>query len=72
MLVEVEPPGTRTQTVHLRIEAPGRVSDWFRWARVSACDTAPLAGAAGFHVSMEWAHGDRRFVRLRASGAGAR
>ncbi len=48
-LVEVEPPGTVSETLTVRIEgAPGEgVGPWFPWARVGADDIARLAAGAG-------------------------
>ena len=50
IVVETDPPGAPTHRVRVRLEAPGMVSEWFRWARVGADDAAAIAGRAGFAV----------------------
>jgi SAM-dependent methyltransferase len=46
-LVELDPPGRRTFTTRLRLEAHGVVSEWFSWARVGVDGISPLAARAG-------------------------
>jgi SAM-dependent methyltransferase len=47
-LVELDPPGHRTFTTRIRIEAHGAVSEWFAWARVGVDGIGPLAARCGF------------------------
>ena len=49
VLSELDPPGARTGMTHVRLEAPGVVSEWFPWAHVSV-DTVAEAGAMGRHL----------------------
>jgi SAM-dependent methyltransferase len=65
-LVELEPPGAPTYRTRLRIEAPGVVSEWFRWARVGIDGIAPLAERAGLPVESTFSVGGRWLARLRA------
>jgi len=65
IVVETDPPGAPTHRVRVRIEAPGMVSEWFRWARVGADDAATIAGRAGFVVAGTRALSGRTFVTLR-------
>jgi SAM-dependent methyltransferase len=64
ILVELDGPAIATGAVEARIEHAGGVSDWFRWARVSARDADELAGAAGFRVTERWCSGARWFACL--------
>ena len=65
IVVETDPPGAPTHRVKVRIEAPGLVSEWFRWARVGADDAAAIAGRAGFVVADRRELSGRTFVTLR-------
>ncbi|HWF73638.1 MAG TPA: class I SAM-dependent methyltransferase [Solirubrobacteraceae bacterium] len=64
VLVELDPPDTATAAMSARIEAPGRVSSWFPWARVSTTGIAAVAGAGGFQVTERWSIAERWFARL--------
>jgi hypothetical protein len=64
---EADPPGAPTQRVRIRIEAPGQVSEWFRWARVGADGAATVAEEAGFSVERIRSLSGRTFVTLRGS-----
>jgi len=65
IVVETDPPGAPTHRIRVRIEAPGMVSEWFRWARVGADDAAAIAGRAGFAVKESRELSGRTFVTLR-------
>jgi SAM-dependent methyltransferase len=65
IVVEVDPAGADTRRVRVRIEAPGVVSEWFRWARVGADGIAGVARRAGFGVSEIRTLAGRTFVTLR-------
>jgi SAM-dependent methyltransferase len=65
IVVETDPPGAPTHRVRVRIEAPGLVSEWFRWARVGADDVASIAGRAGLAVTDRRELSGRTFVTLR-------
>jgi SAM-dependent methyltransferase len=64
-LVELDPPGAPTLCTRLRIEAPGVVSEWFRWARVGVDGIEPLAARAGLPVEDLRCPGGRWLARLR-------
>src|SRR4051794_24986558 len=65
IVVETDPPGAPTHRVRIRLEAPGVVSEWFRWARVGADDAAATARRAGFAVTDTRELSGRTFVTLR-------
>jgi SAM-dependent methyltransferase len=65
ILVEVDPPGAPTHRVRVRLEAPGVVSEWFRWARVGVDGIEPVARRAGFAVADVRALAGRTFVTLK-------
>ena len=60
IVVEVDPPGAPTHRVRVRLEAPGVVSEWFRWARVGVDGVADVARRGGVR-------GRRRSARSRAA-----
>ncbi len=65
VLVEVEPPGTPTGPVRLRLEdATGRISKPFAWCLVSLDELAVLAPAAGLLVAGSWQSAGRHFAAL--------
>jgi SAM-dependent methyltransferase len=66
LLVELDPPGSRTGTVAARLETRDSASAWFAWARVAAGDIEPIACAAGFNVRTSWRRGERWFASLSA------
>ena len=47
IVVETDPPGAPTTRVKVRLEAPGVVSEWFRWARVGVDGIAAVAARRG-------------------------
>ena len=65
LLVELDPPGTRTGPLRARLETPAASSAWFAWARVAFADIDEVAGSAGLAVSGRWAAGERWFARLQ-------
>jgi SAM-dependent methyltransferase len=69
-LVEFEPPGSATQAARARIELAGERSGWFAWARVAACEAAPVAAEAQMLIEREWSCGERWFARLRPAACG--
>jgi len=66
-LVELDPPGARTYRTRVRLEAPGMVSEWFRWARVGVDGLGPLAARARLAPEPPFRAGGRWFVRLNRS-----
>jgi SAM-dependent methyltransferase len=64
-LVELDPPGAPTLRTRLRIEAPGLVSEWFRWARVGVDGIDLAAGRAGLQVHDVVTAGGRWLAHLR-------
>ncbi len=65
IVAEVDPPGAPTQRIRVRLEAPGEVSEWFRWARVGVDGVEGLAARAGFMVEEVRELSGRTFVTLR-------
>lgn len=65
-LVEVEPPGSSTWSMHVRIERGRERGAWFPWAGVSADDVEVLARSAGFRLAEVWGAEARWFGRLEA------
>lgn len=65
IVVETDPAGAATTRVKVRLEAPGVVSEWFRWARVGRDGVAEVAARAGFEVEDVRAFAGRTFVTLR-------
>jgi len=61
----VDPPGAPTRRVRVRLEAPGVVSEWFRWARVGVDGVADVARRARFDVGEVQTLAGRTFVTLR-------
>jgi SAM-dependent methyltransferase len=62
-LVEVDPPGSTTRRLTVRIEHADHVSSWFPWARVSADDIAGELVAAGLTPQGVERRDDRWFAR---------
>ena len=65
IVVEVDPRGARTRRLRVRLEAPGVVSEWFRWARVGVDGVADVARCAGCGVGEIRTLAGRTFVTLR-------
>jgi SAM-dependent methyltransferase len=65
IVVEVDPPGSPTHRVRVRLEAPDVVSEWFRWARVGVDGAEETARRAGFAVDEIRSLAGRTFVTLR-------
>ena len=65
-LVELDPPGSRTQPARARIELAGERSGWFAWARVAAREATAVAAAANMSIEREWSCGQRWFARFRS------
>jgi SAM-dependent methyltransferase len=64
IVVETDPPGAPTHRLRVRLEAPGVVSEWFRWGRVGADGAAAVAAGAGFEVAAVRCLAGRTFVTL--------
>jgi len=65
VLVELDPPGTRTGRTRVRLEAPGVVSEWFAWAHVAADGVEAVAADAGLEAAWTLNAGERWFAALR-------
>jgi hypothetical protein len=65
VLVELEPPGTESRVLNIRLEGPGDVSEWFPWAWVGFDSIGRLAERAGLTVVDRWSTGGRWFGQLR-------
>ncbi len=66
-LIEVDPPGSPTFRTRVRLEAPGVVSEWFAWARVSVGGLEAYAARAGLASEERLIVRGRWFVRLSRS-----
>ena len=65
VIVELDPPGTRTSRTRVRLEAPGVVSEWFAWAQLAVDGVAPVAADAGLAPAWTLCAGERWFAALR-------
>lgn len=65
IVAETDPPGAPTHRIRVRLEAPGAVSEWFRWARVGADGIETVATRAGFGIAEVRRLDGRTFVTLR-------
>jgi SAM-dependent methyltransferase len=63
-LVELDPPGTPSGPVHVRMEHAGELSPWFPWAHLATEHVEVVADAAGFTVTETWQEADRWFAAL--------
>lgn len=64
VLAELDPPGTPSGPVRLRLDDGRRTSAPFRWARVAADAADGFAAAAGLGVADVWSDTGRWFARL--------
>jgi SAM-dependent methyltransferase len=63
VVAEVDPPGTPTRALTVRVEAGGGAGPWFPWARVSADAFGDLAARAGLQPGGTTVGADRWFAR---------
>jgi SAM-dependent methyltransferase len=61
VLVEVEPPGTASERLAVRVETNAEVTPSISWAIVGAGDLAAMAARAGFAVEELWGANGRWF-----------
>src|SRR4051794_34893722 len=66
IVAELDPPGTPTGPVEVRLEGADAVSEWFAWARVGIDDAQTVAAAAGLGVAWTLEAGGRCFAGLGA------
>lgn len=67
VLAEVEPPGSGSRGLRVRIESGGEIcGDWFDWALVDVQGLSETAARVGFTISTVWTGGGRWFARLDA------
>lgn len=64
VLVELDPPGSRSHTATVRLRYGDRQSRPFRWAYLSADDLAESAEAAALRVLDRWTEDGRWFAAL--------
>ena len=62
VVLEVDPPGSPTRALTVRVEAGGRTGPWFPWARVSADAVDALAARAGLRSTRVAPAGARWFA----------
>ncbi len=65
VLTEVEPPGTSTSALNVRIELADRISPVFPWACVGVDDVGDLAARAGYRLEEIWSAERRWFAHLK-------
>ncbi|MEV7804743.1 methyltransferase domain-containing protein [Microbispora sp. NPDC088329] len=65
VVAELDPPGTATRALRVRLRREGRVTGWFAWARVGVSGIVPLARSAGFRRTEVWTEAGRWFSVLR-------
>lgn len=64
ILVELDPPGSASVSVQVRIEAQTARSTWFTWAHVAADGIEAPASTAGLQVAGSWTIDQRWFACL--------
>lgn len=64
ILVELDPPGSSSQSRRVRLEHEASSGPWFDWAAVGTTAIAALAAAAGVGFGGSWTAGGRWFARL--------
>lgn len=64
IIAEVDPPGSPSGGVRVRLEAGGEVSDWFPWATVAADALPGVSEAAGIRLLETFEADGRIFGRL--------
>lgn len=67
VVAEVDPPGSASRALVVRIESGGTAGPWFPWARVGADAFAVLARDAGLVADDPVTHCGRWFARARKS-----
>jgi len=66
ILVELDPPGTKSRRTRVRLEIDDAAGPWFDWARVGIEDLDILATAAGARAGARWEDSGRWFAWLDA------
>ena len=69
VVVELDPPRSRTRRVQVRLETGAQTSSWFAWAHVSAPDVQGVALAAGLTTAETWSDAGRHFAALALPAA---
>ncbi|GAA3244183.1 class I SAM-dependent methyltransferase [Dactylosporangium siamense] len=64
VLVEVDPPGSRTWSGHVALTGADRTSSTFAWAFVSADDITAVARDAALRLAGTWTEAGRWFAHL--------
>jgi SAM-dependent methyltransferase len=76
VVVEMEPPGQRTESLTVRLETVRGPGPWFPWSIVSIDDAQQLAEATGVELLESWTAGGRWFALMgrpvRAADQGQR
>ena len=63
-LVELDPPGTPSRQVRVRLHCADERSRWFGWAHLAVDDVPSVAAAAGLTTGAVWKAGGRWFAAL--------
>ena len=64
IVVELDPPGTLSGEVRVRVAHAGRTSEWFPWAHLAAEHVEVVAEAADMVVTEQWKEASRWFADL--------
>lgn len=64
VLVELDPPGSRSGRVVVRLRSGSERSEWFGWAHVVPGQVDGLAAAAGLNADEQWEVDGRWFAAL--------
>lgn len=67
VVVELDPPGSASGPVRVRVERGGSISDWFAWAHLAVEHAEVVGESAGLRVREQWEHAGRWFATLERS-----
>ena len=62
VVLELDPPGTTSGPVRVRVEHGRSTSDWFAWAHLAAGHAEVVAESAGLQVVEQWSAAGRWFA----------
>ena len=67
VVLELDPPGSPSGAVTVRIEHSGRRSGWFLWAHLAVDHVHAVAERASWRVAEQWEQAGRWFAVLERS-----
>jgi hypothetical protein len=68
VVVELDPPGSGSAVVRVRVAHGLRRSDWFPWGHLAANHASVVAEAASLRVAEQWQDTGRWFAVLAPEG----